>query len=248
VNDGRDQTLEIEHRHAEMLLAHGELDAAEHHARRLVGHACVLGRRHYRGVGHAVLAEIQRARRRRRMYLAEGLDALRHLDHQLDPALFCRTVFALCRDLSADGAAPRRFGTLVREIRRRRTSRGDLPWSLLRWLEGRTLYSRGQAPRAATFLSGARRRCLARGASGPAVGIALDLADAHLDAGDARAARVMIRDTLRAVEDLDLDAEPLAAFRDYAAALTEATVAGVDGGSGIQLGEHVSRVQELLFG
>ncbi|MEE8524161.1 MAG: hypothetical protein V3T72_09545 [Thermoanaerobaculia bacterium] len=250
VIDGAARSLEAEHLHAEALLVRGEVDAAEDRAHRLLAYAGFLGRHHYRGAGHATLAKVERARQRHLLSLNETLEALRHLDHAHDPALFCLTVFALSRDLLAGEPVSARFGKLVREIRLRRTSRGCLPWPLYRWLEGRVLQSRGRVQRAAGVLSGARRRCLALGAPRAAVAIALDLADAYLAGGDGRTARVMVRDTLRAVEDLGLDAVPLGAFRDYAEALTAATAGNGNGdhGSGIELGAHADRVRGLLFG
>ncbi len=243
--DSDTKGLSTEVRQAEELLGLGEVRFAEELAQRLVVRALQLGQAHYRGVGYATLARILRARHQRHRFRIESLEALRHLDYDHDPDFFLEVVFDLSRDFLPNRPASSRLSKLVREIRERRTRSDQVPWSLFRWLEGRALQSRGRLPRAAAVLSGARRRCLKLEAARPAVAITLDLADAYLEAGRDRAARIAVCDTVRLVAELNLDADAHEAFLGYSEALVDASG---DHGFDAEVERRAERVRKILLG
>ena len=191
-----DHGADAAHRHAEALLAHGELAAAEDLIRRLLAIYTYAGDQHRRGWAYARLAAIHLARGRRGPALRDNVNALRRLDPERDPHLFDDAVHALARLFAEGGPDVARFRRLVGEIRQRRWTPRSRPWALCRYLEGTAQLAGGRARRAAPLRAGA-----------PAL--------AH-----GRTARLAARDTLEALERLDVAPELAAAFEAYVEVLT----------------------------
>lgn len=213
--------LDAERQHAELLLARGDLAAAEHLLSRLLGVYAFLGQSHLRGWAHVSLGQVHRQRREQHHAVIAHIEALRHLDRDLEPRLFDRAVHSLIALLESCDPIKTRYGRLLRGVRERRYASGTRSWDLHRWLEGVVLLLRSQYRRAAQTLNGARRRLLADGAIRDAGLATLHFVDACRAEGNGRAARLTVRDTRKTLERLGTDPELLIAFAHYADALED---------------------------
>ena len=178
--DGWIQAAAGHRRHADALRRRGEFDEA----RREVGEAlriyARLHKSHLQGCAQADRARIHRAEGEYDRAVRDGLEAMRLLERDLDPELFDRTVYRLCSSIRRAEHLKPRVAARLREIRRRRYSRRQLPWVQLRWAEHVVFLRLGQNDRALDTLNGTPSRLLAGGDLRGGCLAAMDLIDLHL--------------------------------------------------------------------
>ncbi len=183
-----------------------------------------LGQRHLRGCAYTDLAELRGARGEFSQALVESLEALRHLDHRVDPNAFDRAVHVMARFLDQSDVVRPSLATLLREIRTRRHRRASRPWVLHRWLEALVFKRRHRVDEALSALRGARRRLVHLHAWRNALLVTLDEAGVYLETGNRIDAVNVARETWADLQTAkpaprSLSDEAVGAFRDYVAVL-----------------------------